>query len=185
MLSGTKEAPATETGALKWGLNAGDRREPAPTLAERAGRRGVPYPRQKKPQRACLEEAGKLIGANDLLIAAHALALDHTLVTDNEREFLTDRRCSSRKLVALTLVVCGEAGTQQKNSDVDSIRQIRSAIDPSRPFTAILRYSAARHWSACANLRLLDRLEHIFPAFRRSANRAKTCRQRELISGAR
>jgi predicted nucleic acid-binding protein len=135
--------------------------------------------------RARLEEAGKLIGANDLLIAAHALALDHTLVTDNEREFLTDRRSSSRKLVALTLVVCGEAGTQQKNSDVDSIRQIRSAIDPSRPFTAILRYSAARHWSACANLRLLDRLEHIFPAFRRSANRAKTCRQRGLISGAR
>src|SRR4029077_11224199 len=44
--------------------------------------------------RARLEEAGKLIGANDLLIAAHALALDHTLVTDNEREFLTDRRCS-------------------------------------------------------------------------------------------
>jgi predicted nucleic acid-binding protein len=37
--------------------------------------------------RARLEEAGKLIGANDLLIAAHALALDHTLVTDNEREF--------------------------------------------------------------------------------------------------
>src|SRR5271168_2726834 len=37
--------------------------------------------------RARLEEAGKLIGANDLLIAAHALDLDHTLVTDNEREF--------------------------------------------------------------------------------------------------
>jgi tRNA(fMet)-specific endonuclease VapC len=48
--------------------------------------------------RARLEEAGKLIGANDLLIAAHALALDHTLVTDNEREFLTDRRSSSRKI---------------------------------------------------------------------------------------
>jgi tRNA(fMet)-specific endonuclease VapC len=34
-----------------------------------------------------LERRGKLIGANDLLIAAHALALDCTLVTDNEREF--------------------------------------------------------------------------------------------------
>src|SRR5271154_4753375 len=37
--------------------------------------------------RARLERAGKPIGANDLLIAAHALALDLTLVTDNEREF--------------------------------------------------------------------------------------------------
>ncbi len=36
--------------------------------------------------RARLEEAGKSIGANDLLIAAHALAFDHTLVTDHERE---------------------------------------------------------------------------------------------------
>lgn len=37
--------------------------------------------------RAYLEKAGRIIGANDLLIAAHALALSHTLVTDNEREF--------------------------------------------------------------------------------------------------
>jgi len=37
--------------------------------------------------RARLEAAGQPIGANDLLIAAHALALGHTLVTDNEREF--------------------------------------------------------------------------------------------------
>jgi len=37
--------------------------------------------------RANLEKAGRTIGANDLLIAAHALALGHTLVTDNEREF--------------------------------------------------------------------------------------------------
>ena len=37
--------------------------------------------------RARLERSGQSIGANDLLIAAHALALDHTLVTDNEREF--------------------------------------------------------------------------------------------------
>ncbi|HEY6562465.1 MAG TPA: type II toxin-antitoxin system VapC family toxin [Polyangiaceae bacterium] len=34
-----------------------------------------------------LERAGKLIGANDLLIAAHASALGYTLVTDNDREF--------------------------------------------------------------------------------------------------
>jgi len=38
--------------------------------------------------RARLERAGELIGPNDLLIAAHALALDCVLVTDNEREFI-------------------------------------------------------------------------------------------------
>jgi tRNA(fMet)-specific endonuclease VapC len=37
--------------------------------------------------RARLEKAGRRIGANDMLIAAHALALGHTIVTDNEREF--------------------------------------------------------------------------------------------------
>jgi tRNA(fMet)-specific endonuclease VapC len=37
--------------------------------------------------RAALEQAGTPIGANDLWIAAHALALDLTLVTANEREF--------------------------------------------------------------------------------------------------
>ena len=34
-----------------------------------------------------LERRGKPIGPNDMLIAAHAMALDATLVTDNEREF--------------------------------------------------------------------------------------------------
>jgi tRNA(fMet)-specific endonuclease VapC len=37
--------------------------------------------------RAHLERVGTPIGANDTLIAAHALALGCTLVTDNEREF--------------------------------------------------------------------------------------------------
>ena len=37
--------------------------------------------------RAGLERTGQPIGANDLLIAAHALALDFTMVTNNEREF--------------------------------------------------------------------------------------------------
>jgi tRNA(fMet)-specific endonuclease VapC len=36
--------------------------------------------------RAYLERKGVPIGANDLFIAAHALALDATLVTANERE---------------------------------------------------------------------------------------------------
>lgn len=37
--------------------------------------------------RTRLERAGQPIGGNDLLIAAHAVALGHTIVTDNEREF--------------------------------------------------------------------------------------------------
>ena len=37
--------------------------------------------------RAALDAAGTPIGANDLLIAAHALATGRTVVTDNEREF--------------------------------------------------------------------------------------------------
>jgi tRNA(fMet)-specific endonuclease VapC len=34
-----------------------------------------------------LDKKGQLIGGNDLWIAAHALAGNYTLVTDNEREF--------------------------------------------------------------------------------------------------
>jgi tRNA(fMet)-specific endonuclease VapC len=37
--------------------------------------------------RSRLEAAGKPIGGNDMLIAAHAISLGHTIVTDNEREF--------------------------------------------------------------------------------------------------
>jgi tRNA(fMet)-specific endonuclease VapC len=37
--------------------------------------------------RAGLEKSGKIIGAHDLLIAAHALALGCTIVTDNVGEF--------------------------------------------------------------------------------------------------
>ncbi len=37
--------------------------------------------------RAALQHAGQPIGGNDLLIAAHAAALGHTIVTDNQREF--------------------------------------------------------------------------------------------------
>jgi len=37
--------------------------------------------------RTALEKAGTPIGANDYLIAAHALAIDLTLVTDNVGEF--------------------------------------------------------------------------------------------------
>lgn len=38
--------------------------------------------------RADLEKKGRPTGGNDLLIAAHALALDCTVVTDNEAEFV-------------------------------------------------------------------------------------------------
>lgn len=37
--------------------------------------------------RSSLEKKGQVIGSNDLLIAAHALSLGLTLVTNNEKEF--------------------------------------------------------------------------------------------------
>jgi tRNA(fMet)-specific endonuclease VapC len=37
--------------------------------------------------RARLEQAGKTIGGNDLLIAAQAIALGYSIVADNDREF--------------------------------------------------------------------------------------------------
>jgi tRNA(fMet)-specific endonuclease VapC len=37
--------------------------------------------------RTGLEQSGRPIGANDLLIAAQAIALGYTIVTDNEKEF--------------------------------------------------------------------------------------------------
>ena len=37
--------------------------------------------------RARLERVGQPVDANDMLIAAHTLALGYTLVTDNKREF--------------------------------------------------------------------------------------------------
>jgi len=37
--------------------------------------------------RSDLEKRGVVIGSNDLFIAAHALSLNVTLVTNNEREF--------------------------------------------------------------------------------------------------
>ena len=49
--------------------------------------------------RARLEKAGRPIGANDLLIAAQALALGYTLVTDNER-VRAGQRSSSGELAA-------------------------------------------------------------------------------------
>lgn len=47
--------------------------------------------------RAGLERSGRPIGGNDLLIAAQAVALGHTIVTDNERELgrVPDLRCEN------------------------------------------------------------------------------------------
>ncbi|MCE3247625.1 MAG: tRNA(fMet)-specific endonuclease VapC [Geminicoccaceae bacterium] len=47
--------------------------------------------------RARLERAGQPIGANDLLIAAHALTLGHALITANQREFarIADLPCEN------------------------------------------------------------------------------------------
>lgn len=38
--------------------------------------------------RAALEKQGRIIGNNDLWIAAHAMAMNVTLATNNDREFL-------------------------------------------------------------------------------------------------
>ncbi len=46
-----------------------------------------PAERRYASLRLHLERVGEPIGGNDMLIAAHALALDCVLVTDNEREF--------------------------------------------------------------------------------------------------
>jgi tRNA(fMet)-specific endonuclease VapC len=45
--------------------------------------------------RAELEKAGRPIAANDLLIAAHAVSLGCTLVTDNVRDFTRIKRLSA------------------------------------------------------------------------------------------
>lgn len=47
--------------------------------------------------RAALEQGGRPIGGNDLLIAAQAVALGCTLVTENVREFgrIAELRCES------------------------------------------------------------------------------------------
>ena len=47
----------------------------------------VPADRTYGLLRARLEQGGKPIGANDLLIASQVIALGHVLVTDSEREF--------------------------------------------------------------------------------------------------
>lgn len=47
----------------------------------------APADRRYAELRVELERRGQPIGAHDMLIAAHALALDCTLVTANEREF--------------------------------------------------------------------------------------------------
>lgn len=51
-----------------------------------------PWPLEATPyyasSRAALERAGKTIGGMDLLIAAHAMAEDSVVVTNNAREFL-------------------------------------------------------------------------------------------------
>jgi tRNA(fMet)-specific endonuclease VapC len=59
------------------------------TLVQRLPLVGIDYDttRHYAHVRALLEREGTPIGANDTWIAAQALAIDATLVTDNEREF--------------------------------------------------------------------------------------------------
>lgn len=77
-------------------LRFGARKKGSPALAERVDRLleqievaplEVGVDRIYADVRHALESSGRLIGANDLLIAAHALEQDATLVTDNVEEF--------------------------------------------------------------------------------------------------
>jgi tRNA(fMet)-specific endonuclease VapC len=79
-------------GEMRYGYS----RKSAPTLAakvEAALKRLVVAPMEASVSqvyallRANLKQGGNLIGAHDLWIAAHALSLNATLVTNNMREF--------------------------------------------------------------------------------------------------
>lgn len=74
-------------GAVKKGSHAlGGRIETALSRLQVASLE-PPADKEYAQVRAKLEGQGRSIGSNDLLIAAHALALDCTLVTDNTGEF--------------------------------------------------------------------------------------------------
>jgi tRNA(fMet)-specific endonuclease VapC len=60
----------------------------------------VPVDAEYGEIRAELEAAGQTIGHNDLLIAAHAVALGATIVTANEREFCRIRRLNVENWLA-------------------------------------------------------------------------------------
>jgi tRNA(fMet)-specific endonuclease VapC len=66
---------------------------PVLALPEEAGRTYGEF-------RAVLESEGRVIGNNDLWIAAHAKAADLTLVTNNEREFRRIRGLKIQNWVA-------------------------------------------------------------------------------------
>lgn len=89
----TMRLSAIVLGELEFGAEKsayGDRnRARLATLARRLPLIGVDYDttRHYAKIRAFLEAQGTAIGANDTWIAAQALAVNATLVTDNEREF--------------------------------------------------------------------------------------------------
>ncbi len=77
---------------LRFGLARGGSSETAQKIVQALGQFSImpfedPADHHYADIRSLLEKAGNVIGANDLLIAAHALALGCILVTDNEREF--------------------------------------------------------------------------------------------------
>jgi tRNA(fMet)-specific endonuclease VapC len=70
--------------------------------------------------RAELQRAGRPIGSNDLWVAAHALAEDLTLVTNNEREF--------RRVPGLRVENWGSVGTAAV-----AVARVRPRARASRP----------------------------------------------------
>lgn len=77
-------------------LRYGAAKKASPTLTERVEKLlqsiiviplGEDADRHYGQLRTQLEREGRIVGANDLFIAAHAIALGYVLVTDNLREF--------------------------------------------------------------------------------------------------
>jgi tRNA(fMet)-specific endonuclease VapC len=80
-------------GELRYGAEKSSKREQAIATLERLAERIVVLPLDASASvhygriRKALEEAGTPLGNNDTWIAAHALAANLILVTNNEREF--------------------------------------------------------------------------------------------------
>ncbi len=80
-------------GELRYGAEKSARREASIAVLDQLAKRISVLPIDSSVSaeygriRAVLEAAGKPLGNNDFWIAAHALAANLTLVTNNEREF--------------------------------------------------------------------------------------------------
>ena len=134
--------------------------------------------------RAGSEQIGQLIGANDLLIAARALALDPTVVTDNEREFLRMMTFGSRtgygKSIGLAAISSPDLQRDRRQCGLNwstSQRSLasRRAIEPNR---RLIRYDALQPRASAKSRR--GRWP-VYPT-RRPRRRSDDCPGDELVA---